>query len=119
MSGKLSEDRNQSSDYWLIKLNVWLKGEGVFERDEEGLGTLEWPGLEGFEPNIIIYIHKTIMLKILIFINDMYLRIPSLVGGINAGFKFHFRWKMISDSMSLIIQAVDETFLFIFISNKY
>ena len=91
----------------------------MFERDEEGVGALERTGFECFIPNILIHIHKAIMFKILIFINDMYLRIPSFVGGINAGFKFHFRWKMISDSMSFIIQAVNETFLFIFISNKY
>ena len=91
----------------------------MFERDEEGLGALKRTGFEGFEPNIFIYIHKTIMLKILIFINDMNFRIPSFIGGINAGFKFHFWWKMMRDSMSFIIQTVDETFSFIFISNKY
>ena len=91
----------------------------MFYRDEEGVGALERAGFECFVPNVTVYIHETIMLEILIFINEMNFRIPSFVGGINAGFKFHFRWKMISDSMSLIIQAVDETFLFICISYKY
>ena len=40
MSKKLSEEKNQSSDYWLIILNIWLKGEGVLEGDEEGVGAL-------------------------------------------------------------------------------
>ena len=75
----------------------------MFERDEEGLGTLEGAGLECFVPNITVYIHKAIMLKILIFINDMYLRIPTFVGGINSGFKFYFWWKMIRDSMAFIV----------------
>ena len=35
-----SEVRGQRLDYWLIILNVWLKGEGVLEGDEEGVGAL-------------------------------------------------------------------------------
>ena len=91
----------------------------MLEGDEEGVGALERTGFECFIPNVTIYIHKTIMLKILIFINDMNFRIPSFIGGVNAGFKFHFWRKMIGDTVAFIIQTVDETFLFIFISNKY
>ena len=96
-----------------------LKGEGMFYRDEEGLGALEGAGFECFIPNIGVCVYETIMFEIFILINKMNLSIPSFVRGINAWLKFYFRWKMISDSMAFIIQAVDETFLFIFISNKY
>jgi len=50
---------------------IWieLERERMLEGDEEGVGALERARFECFIPNITVYINKSIMFEIFIFIN--------------------------------------------------